>query len=185
MNTTGIVFLAIGGLVTIAGIVGVTVALLKRKDNIEMPGVGRWPKRKIPLSIRAAVPGTRIQRATTEAVRLWQSAVGPGIVELYQEGSSVNVVPVWEEPGDRPEVLAFAHVKHSDGVIHGAFIGIDLDKARLESSDRLRRAIAHEIGHCLGLAHDEIPGSIMYPKIVEAAPYVTRSDVDYLRETYG
>ena len=52
------------------------------------------------------------------------------------------------------------------------------------------RVLYHEMGHCLGLAHDDYPLSIMYPKQRATAdktipPWISDSDRVLLRELYA
>ncbi|CAA0805830.1 Matrixin family protein [Striga hermonthica] len=59
-----------------------------------------------------------------------------------------------------------------DGVVNGAF---DMQTVGL-----------HELGHVLGLAHLNGPGSIMYPYVSSGTRAVlTEDDVDEIRSLYG
>lgn len=45
--------------------------------------------------------------------------------------------------------------------------------------------LMHELGHCLGLAHDLHPSSIMFANIVDRPQTVTKADAERLRKAYG
>jgi len=52
------------------------------------------------------------------------------------------------------------------------------------------KVLVHELGHCLGLAHDDFPDSAMYPEMRPdgdrlTRPRITDSDRDLLRELYN
>ena len=52
------------------------------------------------------------------------------------------------------------------------------------SHSTLVEALRHEMGHCLGLAHDDYPESIMYGKLDQRAGIVSDHDKELLRKTY-
>jgi predicted Zn-dependent protease len=45
-------------------------------------------------------------------------------------------------------------------------------------------AMRHELGHCLGLAHDEYEESIMFKVASDRQTHVSEHDKKLLRETY-
>lgn len=52
------------------------------------------------------------------------------------------------------------------------------------NDDEMRNLVLHELGHALGLDHDETPDSIMWPNLQERPGTLTSRDVERLRATY-
>jgi len=68
--------------------------------------------------------------------------------------------------------------------------GCCIETINTGTSELTSLSLEHEIGHCLGLAHDDYPMSIMYPALAptpEGAypPRISDSDRDLLRSTYS
>lgn len=62
-------------------------------------------------------------------------------------------------------------------------IGIHSQNGRKFSQEELDIIIRHEIGHALGLGHDEDKKSIMYPYVLRGQS-ITKSDIEKLLELY-
>lgn len=62
-------------------------------------------------------------------------------------------------------------------------IGIHSQNGRKFSQEELDIIIRHEIGHALGLGHDEDKKSIMYPYVLRGQS-ITQNDISKLLELY-
>lgn len=58
-------------------------------------------------------------------------------------------------------------------------------KVRIDINKFDIKVISHEIGHALGLDHDDLENSIMYPRLKDRNMYMTRHDKNLLRKLYG
>ena len=130
---------------------------------------------------------SHIMGAVKEAARWWEKETGrryfvpPGELELQG-----HVVPIMEAPDDNYHEDALAYVDPSinhDGYLTSAAVYL-LPAWRGQTMKSLTQAFKHELGHCLGLAHDEDVRSIMYDKVGGRSQFVSPADMATLLELY-
>jgi hypothetical protein len=112
-------------------------------------------------SYAAAVATAEDERAVREAAGITNDRVGFALFDVgntatYTHGCSIIVtigVPQdsahWRDPGG-------GAARCSDGCC--------IETSNTGTSELTSLALQHELGHCLGLAHDDYPMSIMYPE---------------------
>jgi hypothetical protein len=138
----------------------------------------------------------RIQDVMSQASYLWNETTGlklfgkPG--ELVPGGHTVPIMPesasvTSGDPagGEHKGALAFVRLFLSkEGAISSSAIYL-CDKWHDSSRVRLLRAFGHELGHVLGLAHDDYESSIMFPVVVARQFRVSERDKTFLQVIYG
>lgn len=103
--------------------------------------------------------------------------------------STGEIVPVmrWdlnscEEGNCHKKAFAFTKFDHT-GKPEVVYIVAD----RIEELDdtELKFGVSHELGHVVGLAHDDFTNSFMYYKVLPKDPEMTVKDKELLHELYG
>lgn len=125
-----------------------------------------------PKDARADVPDHEVESAIRDAFALWNAGcninyqylgVCPADADLWQRNradykvywsSWDNSLTVADDPGSlaREHAIAMA----------GTGIGVSLNRDVSVPAWRWRRAIAHEFGHVVGVAHSADPGDLMF-----------------------
>jgi hypothetical protein len=121
----------------------------------------------------------------------------------FFDKKSVNVIPIINV--DNNDILynhfistglyGLTVIDKKDGVLQPVAIYISAKRLRLLSFSLKWRLFAHEMGHCLGLTHDKLMGSIMFPKLIRLnhslypgytteIPYLSEEDKQFLMEKY-
>lgn len=164
----------------------------EHEDELGLKEVRRFDRSWVPLTIVVDPELNKhmdtISDAACEAAEFWNVRTGlrlffpPG--EVVREGGVIPLLSAPIDGSDHEDVIAYTRLQLTkNGAIRSAAIyvvpGWILTKAIL------KRALAHEFGHCLGLAHDGVRGSVMHGTALEGAYLVTEKDAEFLRQTYG
>jgi hypothetical protein len=170
---------------------GVTYGVVKRGDRNLLRGYHDIaPVRAPVLLIVDETLSLQVQTAVAQAAAFWNSTTRlpclftHDVMDIEGGGSIVPVMPYTghESRRRRNKVLAYADLalKTQEGSLLGASIKINtaLIDATVFELSTLTYAIAHEMGHVLGLAHDDAVGSVMWPTTREliGPPTISRSD---------
>jgi len=130
----------------------------------------------------------RILDAVKEGARYWNMKSGlrlfAGPEDVPADG---HVIPIMPAPMDTDEHdHAVAYTRYSldrDGAIARAAVYL-MPGWENNSDAILGRAVCHELGHCLGLAHDGIKNSVMYSAAVPERYEITDKDAEFLQSVY-
>ncbi len=154
----------------------------------ECPPV-QWDRDRFPLKVFGtnARPGINYDAAgvTKSAIDAVNSRLGFDAME-WIDGQDADVVVTIGYPtgeGFLDAAGGDARLTRSDGRLL-CFVRT----ANVSSEEMLHWVLYHELGHCLGLAHDESDQSIMRPRQHGQrwfGPWISDSDRSLLRELYG
>lgn len=182
-------FMAIIAVVlAIAAIAGVIYGVTTHTEPGLMPGAIPWPRDRFPLAVcpdtYAAGDRTEAIQATADAVETTNDRLGFEALALGLGSGTCDVqvtVGVPSEPG-------FMDPGGDARTTHGPTCLIRTSNTG--TTEILGLVLQHEIGHCLGLAHDDWEGSIMRRVQTETPagefpPRITDSDRELLRALYG
>lgn len=145
----------------------------------------KWKKTDIPLTVALdldAHADANYRESIIGALKMWNSEVGE-VFKLEADKTKAKVIVTWgSKSGDTGGFTS--HKGGPDGPVSA--------RAELvEPSDThaVMRYAAHELGHVLGLAHDDFTKSIMYPVqpgMTTEMTFVLPSDFDrkLLKQTY-
>lgn len=184
-------FLLLFALAALAMAVGIVAILAHRQDRGFVPSDdGRcpelsWTPGDAPIPVYLDDADLEWSREVEQGVRFWSDAAGEALLvyagpfdALYAPGDPVVVIsvdPLLEDHGltnlrDRHCAIRRAEVRLPGRVL-----------------DMRARAVAHELGHALGLYHDDAESSVMYPRIDPRFQRysVSEADRELLIETYG
>lgn len=136
---------------------------------------GEWDLDRIPLSVNAE---TDLVSETLEAIDAMNDAVGFQLL----------VFSVGDTDPDISVVVAgshsFAYAEAIRATIGGEELGLVAAYNGLESADR-SDIILHELGHLMGLRHDDDKMSIMYAGGATRVAKLERQDVEVIRSLYA
>jgi hypothetical protein len=147
----------------------------------------KWKKSDIPLTVALDLDKhaeANYRESIIGALKMWNQEIGE-VFKLEADKAKAKVVVSWgsKTPGSE----AGGNTSHKGGPDGPTSAAVEIS----EPSDvhAVMRYAAHELGHVLGLAHDEAPRSIMYPVQpgqTEEMKFVLPSDFDkkILREAY-
>lgn len=146
----------------------------------------QWPKDRIPLHYRIDFEEDHADyvESVEAAVKLWNREIGEVFVPA--NGGLADIVIIWGPVEAGVDIGgSTTHMADENGLATGALVTLNA------ASDlhAVYRYAAHELGHVLGLAHDEAPRSIMFPTqpdVTTEMTFVLPSDYDkkLLRELY-
>lgn len=192
------IYAAIGLGVFGAIVVGLLVYGLVTRDKCALPGITVFDRGRLPLHLLVDHSfGLRFRQALTEAVELLNGRLGATwVVYPGATGEGGSLVPVdpyngGAEDSKHRKAFAYAHllVTEAGNAIAAAAVRVNTKRYDLNdlSITELRNALAHELGHCLGLAHDDLADSIMHPNArvgMSMDATLTDNDVEFLRDAY-
>jgi len=158
-----------------------------------IPDLKLWKRTAAPFMVilnEDLYDDPRIDRAFRKAISFWNTAVPDLWTPLGDIGKG-TIIPVmpshrlsnWSEL-TTPQAFAYTRLTLNEGHIWSAAIYIDISRLSSVSDLQLWRAIAHEMGHVSGLAHDTLRESVMYEKAIAEEPQVTRADLELLKGEY-
>ena len=157
------------------------------RGRLDDPSALRW---RVDPSAGPVDP-ERLRAATAAAAQAWNGAARGAGVGFVAAGDDepADVTLSWRHADDDPCQL-FGHgssVAHTGPMVSGTFVHLDADRPWAaeagQPGDPLTRAIAHELGHVLGLDHSLDPEALMYPDTHAVGP--TASDLAGLFSLYG
>ena len=140
----------------------------KKREKLGMSQITRWSKKWVPLTLVISEDFTieqsaKILSSVQAAIEFWNRETGLTLFSPPGEVGTGAVVPVMPQPlmdESHEDAVAYAALTIRDSELHSATI-YTVNWENLPSLN-LDRALEHELGHCLGLAHDEIEFSVMY-----------------------
>ncbi|MCP4549497.1 MAG: matrixin family metalloprotease [bacterium] len=180
-----IAYLIGGGAIFLALIGAVIYAVVRNQDRGLMVVDGKpiaWHRGSIPIAIYVH------QGVAAEWMQTLFAVVGEFGVFMRPErtwdGLRVDPAPrgsiMFEQaPVQNPST----HLRHPDGEIISA--NTMFPPAERFAADQRNKIVLHELGHALGLDHDDSTSSIMHPQLSDCAQALTESDRELLRRLYG
>ena len=140
----------------------------------------------LPVEVRAYVPGGQVDalRAAVSAIVLTNTRLGFGAFRLTDGEPKVTItigVPV--EAG--ADAGGHSRIHHTGGRAEVC----EVETANTGTLEVLGLTLRHELGHCLGLAHDDYGQSIMRPEQSpvpnrEIGPWLSDDDRAAVRARY-
>jgi len=172
--------------VSVVAVAGVIYGVTTHKEPGFMTITAGWDRSQFPLQVCASayVPSNAAdaQSTTADAVSTINSRLGFKALEVSNAGRTCDIdvtvgVPTevgFTEPGGNARISP-KHVKVETANVHGELRDLVLE---------------HELGHALGLAHDDYEQSIMrrtqsLPPDRELPPWISDSDKALLRASFG
>lgn len=208
-NWKGKATLIAGALILIGAIVGVTYAVVTREGDEGLmkteAGELRWEKADLPIQCihddSLAVDELMAYNKAREELnkRVGVDLLAPCMQWVHPD-RSFPTTPLrghlllhmgkapekWEDgvtmetPWDKHPggTTLLVKKKEAPSVIYGVMVWIDLDHAKNDA------VWLHELGHVLGLGHDRLRDSVMWPTIQERPGSLSNKDVKCLQRVY-
>lgn len=180
-----------------AVIFGAAVVVEEAYKKLGLTQIKKWKKGWVPITLvvdEDDFPPEEVARllgAVRKAARFWNEQTGVTLFCPPEEVGTGAVVPVMRhnpltmDEKEREDAVAYASltVNRMTGSLSRAVVYMR-EWENLHSTT-LARAMKHELGHCLGLAHDDIEFSVMYGKVSQRVYCVSPADKAFLQEVYG
>lgn len=167
--------------------------ILSREDRGKLPSIV-IDRKNIPFNLFADDSMIEefpvVKEGLQGAIDFINDSVHHQMFAELGEFSAGEIIPVMPyDPSDPQGSIschekAFAFVRISNGKAEALYINTSLLGSL--SDDSIKYGIAHELGHILGLDHDDFTSSLMYSKIaIDRDPTITEKDLELIRLTYG
>lgn len=196
MKTRNILMIVAAALVGVVALVLTIYGVATHSEPVFTDDEKSWDRRAFPLQLRAhrytAVGDKPLEAwqvtSLEDALSVTNSRLGFKAFEMAAEGENVDVhvdigLPYddeWEAAGGQYRLLGR---------------GLEYTECQIVTSNNgtaelLFWTLQHELGHCLGLAHDPFSMSIMYAEQrpvddLSNRPWITDDDRKALRERYA
>jgi len=179
---------------TVLAVGGIAYGVLvqsKKNEKLGMDSITRWKKEWVPLTLVIDESfledeSAKLLSAIKAAARFWNREVGIKLFAPPGDVGTGSVIPVMPQPiteEDHENAVAYASLTCKRGALPAAVVYMS-NWENLPSLS-LDRAMKHELGHCLGLAHDENTYSVMYGSLTSRVYCVSNADKEFLKEVYG
>lgn len=146
----------------------------------------RWASHRIPLGLAAPDIPYEVDLAIADAISAFAEVIGREVFVRHvrptdsagqTEGADVVVNMSGVDFGGS------ANLEYDERT--GEIRRVDVTIANGLSLDLLPRAVLHELGHALGLDHDESRASVMHPVLDRRPATLTDRDRALFRKLYG
>lgn len=187
-----IVFWILGFVISVAVVCIMLYSFFSNKE-VQGPSHGPMPIPVVLFVDTRLQDRPRIIAAIEDAVTFINESVGgtlflkPGKISENHTSGEVIPVLVWDRGvlgrACHYNSPAFTDIDSSKGKPNAIFI--DLEKAADLDDSELKFGIAHELGHVIGLEHDDFVNSLMCARKLVKDPEITSKDCEFLRGMYG
>ena len=186
------IFIA-ASVLSLAGIAYGVVVVRKNNERLGMHQITRWNRKWVPLTIVVgeeflSEEQSRLTDAVKAAARFWNEQTKIKLFAPQGDVGDGGVIPIMRQPlsdimaDKHKDAVAYAELAINKSIKSAAVYMVNWENL---PTTVLARAMKHELGHCLGLMHDEIEYSVMYGKTSKHVYCVSPDDKAFLKEVYG